>query len=446
MVRFTPSLKQFKAYEYLTDSVTTFVGYGGAAFGGKSYLMCYWLVSMCLGYAGTGWGLGRKELVTLKRTTLITLFKVFGECNITPEDYVYNQQLNTITFKNGSQIFLIDMAYKPSDPLYQRFGGYELTGAAIDESAECSRQAVRILHTRINRRHNNKYQITAKLLETFNPDKGHVYQRYYKPFKEGKLKASYQFIPALPQDNPSPEVESYVAGIIANSDATTIERLIYGNFEFDDDPSRLMDYNAIRDLYTNEHVPEGKSYATIDVARLGRDNSVIMIWSGWRVIKVVSIDKCKITELYERVKDLCNTFQIPMSRVVADEDGVGGGLVDMLSCMGFVNGSKPVKEDGKLTNYDHLKSQCYFKLAKKVNDSGVYVDCISDIADLLTEELEQVKDKGVNSDNKLGVVPKSKVTELLGRSPDYSDSLMMRVYFELKDMTFTFGGIVSQTR
>jgi phage terminase large subunit len=31
----------------------------------------------------------------------------------------------------------------------------------------------------------------------------------------------------------------------------------------------------------------------------------------------------------------------------------------------------------------------------------------------------------------MGVLPKEKVKEIIGRSPDFSDAMMMRMYFEL---------------
>ena len=55
----------------------------------------------------------------------------------------------------------------------------------------------------------------------------------------------------------------------------------------------------------------------------------------------------------------------------------------------------------------------------------------------IIEELEQVKQKALDSDMKKGVVPKDKVKELIGRSPDFSDTIMMREYFDLKP-TLTF--------
>lgn len=56
----------------------------------------------------------------------------------------------------------------------------------------------------------------------------------------------------------------------------------------------------------------------------------------------------------------------------------------------------------------------------------------SSIAEITSQEMEQVKIKDVDKDGKQGIVPKDKVKELIGRSPDEWDSIMMRYYFELK--------------
>ena len=135
-------------------------------------------------------------------------------------------------------------------------------------------------------------------------------------------------------------------------------------------------------------------------------------------------------------------MQIGNSDVIVDEDGVGGGVVDFLKFKGFVNNSKPlpapngpVDDKGNfiLENFDNLKSQCYFRLADRINKGGVYLECESEeVKQWIIEELEQVKQKVLDSDLKKGVVPKDKVKEMIGRSPDFSDTIMMREYFELK--------------
>lgn len=441
-INFKPSIKQFQAWEYLTDQTTNYIGYGGAAFSGKSYLLCYWLTTMAIAYPGTGWGLGRKQLTVLKKTTLITLFKVFAECGIeTGVHFVYNQQNNTVTFYNKSVIFLIDTMSLPSDPLFTRFGGLELTGAAVDESAETDYKAIEVLSTRLGRRLNDEYNLAAKMLETFNPAKNHVYTRYYKPYADKNEKDGIVFIPALPSDNPSPEVPAYIARIKATGSKVTIERLIYGNFMYDDDPAALMGINKINDVFTNTFVLPGEKYITADIARFGSDNTVIGVWSGLRLIKIVTIAKNKVTEAADKIKELCGIYSVPISNVICDDDGVGGGVVDILGCEGFVNNSSPLpnKETKEPENYNHLKSQCYFKMAELINKSEVYIDG-QEYREIIIQELEQVKQYNMDKDGKKQIIPKDKVKELLGRSPDYSDMIMMRMWFELiiRHSFFTF--------
>ena len=427
-INFTPSKKQDLAWGKLIDDTTHFIGYGGAAYGGKSYLIAYWITIMCLSYPDTAWGLGRRELTNLKRTTLITLFKVFAECNIIPDvDFNYNQQLNTITFRNKSQIFLIDTAYKPSDPLYTRFGGYELTSAAIDESNETAYKAIEILYTRTGRRNNKKYGLTRKIFECFNPSKDHVYARYYRPYKEDSMKVSYAFIPALPTDNPSPEAEDYIAGILENADEITIQRLIYGNFEYDDDLCKLMNYDRILDIFTNTHVPDGDLKIVADIARFGRDNTVIGLWSGLKVIKIIKMVKKSTAEVSAEIQLLAMKNDISMHRVIVDEDGVGGGVVDQLGCVGFVNNSKALNGE----NFNHLKSQCYFKLAEMVNKANIFVSCDLETKTALIEELEVIRIHNADKDGRRAVEPKDKVKEKIGRSPDISDMLMMAMWFDI---------------
>ena len=120
-----------------------------------------------------------------------------------------------------------------------------------------------------------------------------------------------------------------------------------------------------------------------------------------------------------------------MSKVVADEDGVGGGVVDILGCKGFVNGSKPIEENNIIVQYQNLKSQCYFHLAKKINNNEIYINANENQKELIMQELEHVKRNNIDKDGKLSVLPKEKIKELLGRSPDYADALMMRMFFEL---------------
>ena len=48
------------------------------------------------------------------------------------------------------------------------------------------------------------------------------------------------------------------------------------------------------------------------------------------------------------------------------------------------------------------------------------------------EEMEQVKLRDIDKDGKQGIIPKERVKELIGRSPDEWDSIMMRYWFALR--------------
>lgn len=428
---FKPSKKQYEAWEYLTDDTTTELGYGGGASGGKSYLGCVWITTMCLAYPDSAWLVGRKELTNLKRTTLITLFKVFKDFGLDQTMYQYNQQNNILTFNNGSQIFFLDLGYKPSDPLFTRLGGLELTGAFVDEANEIPIEAINILKTRLGRRGNLK----PKILETFNPDKGHVYSRYYRPHKDDKLPSHRKFIPALATDNPY-TTEEYLDQL-RNSDKITKERLLFGNFEYDDDPSILVNTDAFEDLFTNT-VDRKEKFLSVDVARYGKDKTAIGLWNGYELSKVSIYEKYGIDQIADVLRTMASQEQIPFSHIIIDEDGIGGGLVDSLrGVKGFMGNSVPFEiwdtRQFKFTpaNFQNLKAQCYFTLADMINSHKLSVKDES-IKELLREDLTAIRQKNQDSDGKLAIISKDDMKDIIGRSPDVSDMMMMRMYFEFK--------------
>jgi hypothetical protein len=107
---------------------------------------------------------------------------------------------------------------------------------------------------------------------------------------------------------------------------------------------------------------------------------------------------------------------------------MGGGIKDRLGCKGFVNNSRALNGE----NYTNLKTQCYYKMSKKINERGVSV-IVSEpqVRDWIIEELQQVRGKDYDKDKKLAIVSKDEVKEHIGRSPDFSDMIAMRYWFEL---------------
>lgn len=423
--------KQEHAVYYLRDSVTSEILYGGAAGGGKSALGCMWLIEMCQTYAGSRWLMGRSKLKTLKETTLNTFFDVSAKLGITGQ-YTYNQQSGIITWYNGSEIILKDLFLYPSDPNFDSLGSLEITGAFVDECNQVVYKAWQIVKSRI-RYKLNEFGLMPKLLGSCNPAKNWVYSSFYNPSRRKELPIYRRFIQALPEDNPHLP-PSYLKALL-ELDENSKQRLYYGNWEYDDDPAALIDFRKLNDIFTNTFVEGGERFITADIARFGRDKTVIGVWDGFRLIKLIEYAKNKVTEAAERIRDLAEYYNVPMSNVVCDDDGVGGGVVDILGCEGFVNNSRPLEnpETKEPENYQNLKSQMYYSLAKLINESGLYIECgDGNIRDIIVQELEQVKQHDMDKDGKKKVLPKEEVKELLGRSPDYADMIMMRMWFEYR--------------
>lgn len=438
--------KQENAVYYLRDSETNEILYGGAAGGGKSALGCLWLIEMCQHFPGTRWLMGRSKLKTLKETTLNTFFELSSMLGVS-DQFRYNQQDSAIYWNNGSEIILKDLFLYPSDPNFDSLGSLEITGAFIDECNQVVYKAWQVVKSRI-RYKLKEYNLTPKLLGTCNPAKNWVYKHFYLASREGRLPKNRKFIQALPTDNKHLP-NSYIQSLLELDEASK-QRLYYGNWEYDDDPSALISYDAIIDLFRNEHVYVDQArngsgsnrFITADVARYGSDSTIIMVWHGFVVTKLVQLRKRGVDEVASHIRQLATEHGVPISKVLVDDDGIGGGVVDILKCKGFVNNSRPIETDtaSKLPegmnreNFANLKSQCYFKLAQMINNREIYVQAqvTDEQQQRLIEDLEQVRQYKMDSDGKRAVMPKDKVKEILGRSPDFSDALMMRMYFSLK--------------
>jgi len=440
-----PLYKQHLAYQALQDKIIRFVVFGGGAGGGKTWLGCEWLLTNCYFYPQSKWFIGRNELTRLMASSYITFLKVCQHHKIPKNDWTLNGKYNYIQFNNGSRIDLLDVAPKPSDPLFERFGSLEFTGGWLEEAGEIAFLAFDVLKTRIGRHLNNEFNLfPSKMLITCNPKKGWLYRDVYKPHKLGELPQEYAFIQSLYQDNPytAKEYGKNLAGI---KDLATKQRLMYGNWEYDDDPGALIRFENIIDLFTNSVKKEEHKYLTCDVARFGQDTTVMYLWQGMKIFKIIVYKKQGLDKTAQAIRDLAFEEKIPYSHIIVDEDGVGGGVVDILSGIkGFVGNSTPLlnPETQEKENYRNLRTQCYYILADQINRHRIAIETQdSKFKEMLTEELEQVKAKDLDKDSKLLLVPKDEVKELIGRSPDYSDCLMMRMWFLLK-MTGEDGAIL----
>ncbi len=443
-VRLKLSPKQDEAFSILRDKETTELFYGGGAGGGKSYLGCIWLVFSCLAYPGTRWLMGRAQLKSLKQSTFLSFLAVLKDWGLKKDkDWKFNSIEGVFTFTNGSTVYLKDLFLYPSDPEFDSLGSTEYTGAFMDEVSEITPKAKEIVGSRL-RFKLSEYNLKGKLFMASNPCKGWAYSDFWRPWTEDKLKPYRKFIPALVGDNPflGGDKGDYAENLRKLS-KNSRERLLYGNWNYDDDPSILFEYDKILDIFTNHiDIPSrADKYITCDVARFGADKTVAIVWNDWYIEEIKYLNKSSVPEVVKLVENLAEIHGIPHSNIIIDDDGVGGGAVDYVeNSKGFVNNSTPVETEfsKKFHNYGNLKTQCYFKLAEVVNKGkiGCY-DVPQEIKEWITRDLEQIKVQtattsiNVLKEGKLSIISKEKIREALGRSTDFSDAMMMRCYFDL---------------
>jgi len=435
---------QMKGMKILNDKIHTEIFYGGSAGGGKSFLGCLWILTQCLKYKGSRWFISRARLKSLKESTLLTFFEVCKLCNLEPnKHYNYNAIAGVVKFFNGSEIYLKDLFLYPSDPEFVALGSTEYCGGFIDEMGEITEQAYNIIRSRL-RFKLEEFDIIPKLFMGSNPCKTFVYREFYKKFVNNELEDYKAYVPAYVYDNPF--ISPHYIENLKKLDKINKARLLEGNWEYDDDPATLIEYDAILYMFKANYIFSNTDefYISCDVARFGKDRAIIMLWQGWYIKRIWDFGKCSTKELRQKIESIERQYHVPRSHIVIDSDGVGGGVADELDgCKAFVNGSAMIKSESEKFeekrkefeyNFANLKTQCAFHLAEKINkrEVGVYEDISTEIKTFMIEELEQIKRKDIDKDEmKIRLITKDEIKDNIGRSPDVSDSMIMRSIFDL---------------
>ncbi len=432
-ITINPTQKQKHTFKILLDDKTNIVVYGGSAGGGKSWLGCVWIATLCLKYEGIRCLIGRAVLTQLKLTTLNTLFEVLQMMGLkSGEHYNFNGQTNVLKFNNGSEIVLKDLAWQPSDPNYDSLGSLEITAAFIDEATQISSLCFAIVKSRI-RFKLNQFNLIPKVLLTCNPSNNWIKKDFYLQFVQETLPDNIQFVPALPLDNPHLP-ESYIQ-MLRELPPMQRRRLLEGDWDYLEDSDSLFKFDSIsQSIYKSVPNPQDKVYISLDVARFGDDRSVAVIWKGLVVLEMYVYRKLSTTDLATEIRGLIASYGVHPNNVIIDSDGVGGGIADILKGTNFINNSKPLHNQ----NFTNLKSQCYVKLADLFNEGKISIN-LNDpqLIDELTQELLAVKLKDLDKDNKVGVQSKEELKRVLGRSNDLSDALMMGMYPHIKNLKAT---------
>lgn len=220
--------------------------------------------------------------------------------------------------------------------------------------------------------------------------------------------------------------------------------------EYVENAGALFKYTALLDMFSNTITKSPEKYLTVDIADDGSDKTIFTLWQGLEAYAIEQFGQLQTDGIISRIRELAAQHSVPYSQIAVDAIGVGAGVASsplLTGIVGFKSSYGAMRTDTDpvrlpnvhylknaplTTEYKNLRSQCVFTLAALVNDHKIAVK-IEDqrIKSNIIEELSTYQDAS-QGDGKRMATMKEDVKELIGRSPDISDTLIMRMYFELR--------------
>lgn len=221
--------------------------------------------------------------------------------------------------------------------------------------------------------------------------------------------------------------------------------------EYIDDAGALFRYTALVDMFSNSITLSDDKYLIVDVAGDGSDKTVFSFFQGLKLYKVEVYERLNTESIIKHIREYASEHQIPHSHIIVDAIGVGEGVATSSLLDGVVaykSSYSAIKTDidpvrlpnvhyrsgvALTTEYKNLRSQCVFTLANLINNHKISAE-LQDVRvkEAIIEELALYQDASPG-DGKRMATKKEDVTKILGRSPDISDTLIMRMYFEIVD-------------
>lgn len=234
----------------------------------------------------------------------------------------------------------------------------------------------------------------------------------------------------------------------AEMDADTYRQEILA--EYVDNAGALFKYTALVDMFSNTITKSTEKYLIIDVADDGSDKTVFSFWEGLEMYRIEMFERLNTEGIVNQTREYASQDRIPYSQIAVDAIGVGAGVASSSLLDGIIGykssyGAMRTDQDPTrlpnvhyldhaplVSEYKNLRSQCIFTLAGLVNEHEIACR-VSDVRvkERIIEELALYQDAS-QGDGKRFATPKEDIVALLGRSPDLSDTLIMRCYFEIR--------------
>lgn len=220
--------------------------------------------------------------------------------------------------------------------------------------------------------------------------------------------------------------------------------------EYVDNQGALFKYSAIVDLFSNTITKNTDKFLIVDIADDGSDKTIFTFWNDLEVYRVEQYSHMNTETIISQIREYAAEDKIPYSQIAVDAIGVGAGVASsslLDGIIGYKSSYAPLKTDQSIvllpnqsytnnaklsSDYRNLRSQCVFTLADLTNNHKIAIK-VEDVKvkEAIIEELATYQDVSKGDGKRLATL-KEDVKSAIGRSPDISDTLIMRMFFVVR--------------
>lgn len=220
--------------------------------------------------------------------------------------------------------------------------------------------------------------------------------------------------------------------------------------EYLDNAGALFRYDALVDVFSNTVDKTTDKYLIIDVADDGSDKTKFSFWEGMEEFRRETFSRLNTEQIIEKTREYAAQDRIPYSHILVDAIGVGAAVASsslLDGIIGYKSSYSPIRTDidiVKLPNvhytndapltseYRNLRSQCVFILSEYINNHKIASKVTGRDKENIIEELSTYQDASLGDGKKMATM-KENIKEIIGRSPDDSDTWIMRMYFVIRN-------------
>lgn len=191
MIELSP--KQNELMNSIASERYSFILFGGAMGGGKTFAGLSALLIMCQVFPKSRWCVIREDLEKIRTTTIPSFMKLnpSGRLKVSPYEY---------THPNGSTILFKGENFAQDKEL-QWLRGLEVNGFLFEEINECQQDTWEVAFSRAGR-----WECEPRpkpiILATCNPSNNWVKKEVYDKYSGGTLRDTWLYIPSKVTDNP----------------------------------------------------------------------------------------------------------------------------------------------------------------------------------------------------------------------------------------------------